>query len=73
MVKTHKEIVLCLVKLNECRLASAGDDKSIKIWQISSGQCLLTLNEHQGSVNFLAVLDERRLASASRSIKFGTV
>ncbi|KAK3305078.1 uncharacterized protein B0T15DRAFT_383696, partial [Chaetomium strumarium] len=48
------------------RLASASYDKTVKIWDPTTGQCVATLEGHSGSVNSVAWSpDARRLASAS--------
>src|SRR5277367_2866229 len=48
------------------RLASASDDKTVKIWDASSGECLQTLESHSGSVWSVAFShDSARLASTS--------
>jgi hypothetical protein len=53
------------------RLASAGYDRTVKVWDAATGQNLLTLKGHTGEVSDVAYSpDGRRLASASRD---GTV
>ncbi|MCJ1448057.1 MAG: hypothetical protein MMC23_008570 [Stictis urceolatum] len=48
------------------RLASASFDRTVKIWDTSSGACLQTLEGHNGSVESVAFShDSTRLASAS--------
>ncbi len=48
------------------RLASASEDKTIKIWDPATGQCVSTLEGHSDSVNSVAWShDASRLASAS--------
>lgn len=47
-------------------LASASEDRSIKIWDSGNGLCLKTLNGHDGAVNSVFFShDSARLASAS--------
>jgi WD40 repeat protein len=48
------------------RLASASDDKTVKLWDASSGECLQTLEGHSDWVSSVAFShDSTRLASAS--------
>ncbi|KAF2195100.1 hypothetical protein K469DRAFT_615361 [Zopfia rhizophila CBS 207.26] len=48
------------------RLASASGDRTVKVWDASSGQCLQTLEGHSGGVMSVAFSrDSIRLASAS--------
>jgi WD40 repeat protein len=51
---------------DSARLASASGDKTVKIWDASSGECLQTLEGHSDRVNSVAFShDSARLASAS--------
>jgi cytochrome c len=49
----------------EGRLASAGFDQAVIIWDPAAGRALRVIRWHQGAVNALAVLPDGRLASAS--------
>ena len=47
------------------RLASASEDRTVKVWDAATGQETLTLKGHTGSVNSVAFSpDGQRLASA---------
>ena len=49
-----------------CRLASASDDHTVKVWDAATGQELLTVRGHTNTVRTVAFSpDGRRLASAS--------
>jgi len=57
---------------DSARLASVLDDRTVKIWDASSGECLQTFEGHSNSVNSVAFShDSARLASASddRTVK----
>src|ERR1700743_2035813 len=48
------------------RLASASHDRTVKIWEASSGRCLQTLKGHSEPVNSVAFShDSTRLTSSS--------
>src|SRR2546421_4027786 len=54
------------------RLASASNDRTVKVWDTASGKCLQTLEGHSGYVTSVAFShDDKRLASASydRTVK----
>ena len=52
--KGHSRHVLCLER-SGTMLFSGGDDTSIRVWNINSGERLRTLNHHTGAVRDLAV------------------
>ena len=51
--------------LSDGTLASGSMDKTIKIWDTSSGTCIKTLKGHTHSVNSLCLLTDGTLASGS--------
>jgi WD40 repeat protein len=48
-------------------LASAGDDKTIKIWSMESGQTVQTLMGHEDSVYHIAFSPDGMLLASSSS------
>lgn len=63
----HEEEVNALTVLPDGRLASASDDKTIRVWDVRSGKCERVLQSHTNDVYSLATLPDGRLASGSRS------
>jgi WD40 repeat protein len=54
------------------RLASASEDRTVRVWDLDSGQCVLTLKGHTGRVRCVAFSpDGKRLASIAfdRTVK----
>lgn len=47
------------------RLVSAGEDKSVRVWDTGTGACTATLLGHAAKVTSLALLKDGRLASGS--------
>ena len=51
--------------LSNRQLASGSYDKSIKIWNIDTGECILTLTGHSQEIHSLQLLANNQLASGS--------
>jgi len=60
--KAHEKTIWCIIKLNETKIASAGKDKLIKIWDLSNEKCLKEL-KNQKAVICLAKLNLNFIAS----------
>lgn len=73
LLKGHEKKILCSTfsRSNEI-VITGGYEKSIKLWELESGECLDTLEGHTGYITVLRCTEnDRRLISASddRSIK----
>ena len=66
----HNKEVRCLALLPDGRLCSGSYDKTIKIWNMSIGQCEMTLIGHTNCVLSLDVLSDTRICgSADDTVK----
>jgi WD40 repeat protein len=55
-----------IIYLNNNKIASCADnDKTIKIWDLSTGKCIATLRGHSGSVISITQLADGKIASCS--------
>ena len=64
----HLSWVCAVAVLEGDRIVSASNDKTLKVWSLTSGECLQTLTGHSGRVNAVAVLEGDRIVSASRDM-----
>ena len=61
----HLSWVQAVAVLEGDRIVSTSNDKTLKVWSLTSGECLQTLTGHSGRVNAVAVLEGDRIVSAS--------
>eukprot|EP01087_Luapelamoeba_hula_P018043 TRINITY_DN5753_c4_g1_i3.p1 TRINITY_DN5753_c4_g1~~TRINITY_DN5753_c4_g1_i3.p1 ORF type:complete len:514 (+),score=83.01 TRINITY_DN5753_c4_g1_i3:250-1791(+) len=66
----HTDRVLCLM-FQDDKLVTGGRDESVKIWDLSTGQCISTLTGHTDNVWYLQ-FDEKKIisGSADKSMRF---
>ena len=71
-INMHRDLVLCLILLNDGRMASGSSDKSIIIYNKITFKPELIINEHNSSVFCLTQLSSGILATCSsdETIKF---
>ena len=67
----HKQKVNCLLLLRDGRIASAGNDQKIQIFDVQNQDPPLVLNAHTSSINSLCQLPSGKLVSCSndRTVK----
>ena len=60
---------MCIVALSNGRVVSGSRDRTLKVWDVSSGQCLRTLSGHTGSARRRRLVDttHRSLVDAARA------
>ncbi len=63
-MKGHSGWINCLVMLNENKLASGSWDETIKIWDLPSGECEMTLKGHSHEI-YALIFVEGKLISGS--------
>jgi WD40 repeat protein len=61
--------VVALAVLPDGKLASGSADVTVRVWDVASGACMLTLAGHTSHVFALAVLPDGKLASGSHDNK----
>ena len=64
-LKGHTHLINSLIQLNDGRIVSCSDDKTIRIWDLRINQCIVTLRGHKNSVTSVTQLSDGRLASGS--------
>ena len=63
--KEHNGRINCLIKLSDGRLASGGQDNTIKIWDINKKEILFNLKGHTSIIRDIRELEENKLIPAS--------
>ena len=61
----HKGRINTLIKLNDGRIVSGGQDKTIKVWDINSNKSLMTLTGHTSMIWSLCEINGNKLLSGS--------
>jgi WD40 repeat protein len=75
LIKTltgHTDVINNLIVLSNGQLVTAADDKTIRIWDVASGECKKTLKGHRSGVKALVELEGGILVSGGddKAIKF---
>ncbi len=61
----HTSEILSMSVVDSRRAISASDDRTLRVWDLDSGQTLRTLDGHTGAVKSVSVVDSHRAVSAS--------
>jgi WD40 repeat protein len=65
IIGKHDDVIRCAILLPDNYIATASDDKTIKIWGLNNKTCVQSFEGHKDHVNFLALLSDDRLAPCS--------
>ena len=60
----HTNFVFCVTQLDDGRICSGSGDETIKIWDVGTGACVMTLTD-KGSVFCVTQLGDGRICSGS--------
>jgi len=61
----HTNSIMSLAAFSDGTLASGSSDRTVKIWNTTTGNCISTLRGHESIISSLVALPEDRLASGS--------
>jgi WD40 repeat protein len=64
-LRGHSGCINAAIYFPDNRIISCSDDKTIKIWDINTGECITTLNGHLDWVYCILLLPDNTLASGS--------
>ena len=66
-LRGHTDCINTMIQLNDGRIVSGSDDKTLRIWDSTTGNLLQTLQGHNGVIPLLTViqLNDRRIISGS--------
>jgi WD40 repeat protein len=62
----HKDGVMCLAMINENLLISAAHDKTLKVWDITTYQCIKSFQDEQ-SIKAITILPDGNIATSSNA------
>ena len=61
----HSSIITCMLVLSDGRVVSGSDDRSLRVWDPWTGQCLQVMEDHHSRVNCMALLPNGYIISGS--------
>jgi WD40 repeat protein len=65
IIGKHKDAINSMILLPNGMIASASNDKTIKIWDINNSICIKSLEGHTDNINILVLLSNGMIASGS--------
>ena len=63
----HSDQVWMITKITNEKILSASADKTIKIWNIETEECLKTLKSHTGLVYWIEILPNDRIGELTEN------
>ena len=61
----HKGRINCIIKLSNNKIVTAGQDKTIKVWEIENKNSLMTLSGHKSMIWCINEIKENKVISGS--------
>ena len=57
---------MCVVELGDGRVVSGAYDKSLRVWDVGTGECVQVLEGHTEQVKCVVELEDGRVVSGAR-------
>ena len=61
----HSDWVTSVIQLSDGKVCSGSFDKTVKIWDLTTGRCVMTLKGHCDSVRSVIQLSDGKVCSGS--------
>jgi WD40 repeat protein len=65
LLEGHSDLISRIIRISNEKIASCSFDKTIKIWNMITGECLRTIEAHSNFVRFMIELPNNKIISCS--------